>query len=120
MTKTFPREFSALIEQYRDTAAGLGHDHPLVRRLWLIVVTTAPDWFQDEMLRVAKDMYLLPKPRMCDDNGEPMFSVAELASHMGMSIEEAEAAIERLIADRKALGLPVDGLRKAGKLNTLQ
>lgn len=122
MQKTLSPEFSALMAQYRDTRAGLGDDHPITRRLWILVEHTAPPWFQDEMRRVAKDMGLIPQPRMCNDDGEPMFSVAELASHMGMSIEEAEAAIERLIADRRASGLPVDGFRKVSpdQLHTMQ
>ena len=37
MDKTFPPEFSALMAQYRDTAAGLGENHPTARRLWLLV-----------------------------------------------------------------------------------
>ena len=55
MQKRFTPEFSALMAQYRDAAAGLGDDHPHARRLWLLVVHTAPEWFVDEMSAMAKD-----------------------------------------------------------------
>lgn len=113
MNKTFPPEFSALVAQYRDTAAGLGDDHPIARRLWLLVEHTAPEWFKDEMRDMARDMGLIPTSRQCNDQGEPIVTSAELAAHLGMSEEEAEAAIERLIADRKALGLPTAGITRA-------
>lgn len=122
MQKTFPPEFNALMQQYRDTCAGLGHDHEHSRRLWLLIECTAPAWFKDEMRQAAKDMGLLPMPRMCNDQGEPLFSSADLAAHFGVPVGEVEASIERLIEDRKALGLPVDGIRRAGpgNLNALQ
>lgn len=43
MSKAFTPEFSALLEQYYDTSAGLGDDHPITRRLWLLVLHTAPE-----------------------------------------------------------------------------
>lgn len=112
MKKVFPAAFSDLMRQYRDTSAGLGHDHPISRRLWLLVEHTAPEWFRAEMHSMAEQMNLIPTPKHCDVNGQPVFTADDLAGHMGMSREETEAAVEQFIEDRKAVGLPVDGIKR--------
>ncbi len=119
--KTFPAEFSELMQQYKAHAASLGDDHPITRRLWMLVEHSAPAWFRDEMRQMAHAMNLIPTPRMCNDDGEPLLTTGEMAAHLGISIEEAQASIERFIADRKALGLPADGIRRADpdKLNPI-
>lgn len=100
--RTFPPEFCALMDQCRDTSAGLGHDHPITRRLWLLIEHTAPD------------MDLQPPARECDEHGKPVFSIADVAAHLGMSVEEAHRAVERLQADRAALGLAPHDLPAGG------
>ena len=110
MQKTFPPEFNALMAQYRDTAAGLGDDHPHARRLWHLAMQTAPSWFVDEMHQMARDMGLLPTARQCNDRGEPIYTAAEMAAHLGMTLEEAEASFAQMVAEMQALGLPTDGM----------
>lgn len=118
MNRTFPPEFSALMQQYQATAAGLGDDHPIARRLWLLVEATAPEWFREEMRTIARDMGLIPPPRHCDGDGNPVFALAELAAHLGVTVEEADAAYRKMLADRRALGLPIDGFQTIGEIHT--
>ncbi|GAB1458497.1 hypothetical protein MASR2M50_02710 [Thauera sp.] len=106
MQKTFPPEFSALMQQYKDTAAGLGDDHPLARRLWLLVVTTAPSWFVDEMSAMAKDMGLIPEPCACDDDGQRFYALDALAAKLGIPADEVQQHMDVLRADAAAVGLP--------------
>ena len=106
MQKQFPPEFSALMQQYRDTAAGLGDDHPLARRLWLLVVATAPDWFMDEMHAMANDMGLIPEPCACDDTGQKFYALDALAAKLGVSADEAAQQMAMLQAEAAAMGLP--------------
>lgn len=113
MQKTFTPEFNALMQQYRDTSAGLGDDHPLARRLWLIVMATAPDWFVDEMSAMAKDMDLIPEPCACDDTGQKFYSLDALASKLGLSADEVAQQMAMLQADAAAAGLP-DAMRTTG------
>jgi len=108
MNRTFPAEFSTLMAQYRDTRAGLGDDHPVTRRLWLLVEATAPLWFLEEMRQLARTMNLIPTARTCNAEGEPVFTLAELAEHLGVPVEEAEATYKRMLAEREALGLPTE------------
>ena len=115
MNKTFPPEFSALMAQYRDTAKGLGEGHPTARRLWLIVEATAPDWFRDEMAAIAQQMGLLPDAYGYDDDGQRLYSLDDLATKLGITPGKARQAVEKMKADREALGLPTDGIISDGR-----
>ena len=106
MQKTFPPEFSALMAQYRDTSAGLGDDHPLARRLWLLLMTTAPEWFVDEMHAMAQNMGLIPEPCACDDDGQKFYSLDALAAKVGVSPDEVRQQMAMLQAEAAAAGLP--------------
>jgi len=106
MQKRFTPEFSALMAQYRDTAAGLGDDHPITRRLWLMVVHTAPSWFVDEMSAMAKDMGLIPEPCACDDTGQRFYALDALAAKLGIPADEVQQHMDVLKADAAAMGLP--------------
>ncbi|NMG15865.1 hypothetical protein [Aromatoleum bremense] len=120
MQKTFPPEFSALMAQYHATAAGLGDDHPITRRLWLMVVHTAPSWFVDEMSAMAKDMGLIPEPCACDDDGQRFYSPDALAAKLGIPADEVQQHMDVLRADAAAMGLPDAILAKdATELNRL-
>ena len=105
MQKTFPPEFSALMAQYRDTSAGLGDDHPITRRLWLMVVHTAPSWFVDEMSAMAREMDLIPEPCACDDTGQRFYALDALAAKLGIPADEVAQHMEMLKADAAAMGL---------------
>ena len=105
MQKTFPPEFTALMAQYRDTSAGLGDDHPITRRLWLMVVHTAPSWFLDEMSAMAKGMGLIPEPCACDDTGQRFYALDALAEKLGIPADEVQQHMAELRADAAAMGL---------------
>ena len=113
MQKTFNPEFSALMALYRDAAPGVGHDHQHSRRLWLLIGRTAPAWFKAEMMSIAREMDLSPTPRQCNNQGEAILTSTDLTLLLGMSNEKAQAAFEALIADRKAQGLPTEGITRA-------
>lgn len=105
MQKTFPPEFTAMMQQYKDTAAGLGDNHPLARRLWLMVVHTAPSWFVDEMSAMAREMDLIPEPCACDDTGQRFYALDALAAKLGIPADEVAQHMEMLKADAAAMGL---------------
>lgn len=106
MQKTFPPEFSALMAQYRDTSAGLGDDHPLARRLWLLLMTTAPEWFVAEMHSMAQNMGLIPEATACDDDGQKFYSLDALAAKLGVSPDEVAQQMDALQAEAAAACLP--------------
>ena len=106
MQKTFPPEFTAMMQQYKDTAAGLGDNHPLARRLWLMVAHTAPSWFVDEMSAMAREMDLIPEPCACDDTGQRFYALDALAAKLGIPADEVQQHMDVLKADAAAMGLP--------------
>lgn len=106
MQKRFTPEFDALMQQYRDTSAGLGDDHPLARRLWLLVMTTAPEWFMAEMHAMAQNMGLIPEATACDDTGQKFYSLDALAEKVGVSPDEVAQQMAMLQAEAAAMGLP--------------
>jgi len=117
MQKQFPPEFSALMQQYKDTAAGLGDDHPITRRLLMLAIQTAPPWFVSEMHIMARDMGLLPEPFGCNDEGQKFYRLDDVAAKLGIPLAEAQQHMERMQADAEALGLPGVVSRDAGDLH---
>lgn len=105
MQKRFTPEFSALIAQYRDTSAGLGDDHPITRRLWLLVVHTAPSWFVGEMSAMAREMDLIPEPFAIDDDGQKYYALDALAEKLGVTADEVAQHMATIRADAAAMGL---------------
>lgn len=106
MQKQFPPEFSALMQQYKDTAAGLGDDHPIARRLLMLAIQTAPDWFVSETHDMARSMGLLPEAWGCDESGQRFYAVNDIAAKLGMGADEVTQQMTMLQADAAALGLP--------------
>lgn len=106
MNKTFPPEFCELMIQYRDTAASLGDDHPLARRLLLLAIKTAPAWFLDQMHDMARSMGVLPEAFGCDGSGQRFYALDDVAANLGMTADEAVQKMTMLKVDAVAAGLP--------------
>lgn len=106
MNKTFPPECSELMTQYRDTAVGLGDDHPLARRLLMLAIQAAPAWFLDQMHDMARSMGLLPEAFGCDGSGQRFYALDDVAAKLGMTADEASHQMTMLKADAVATGLP--------------
>lgn len=73
------------------------------------LVMLAPPRFLDAGFEAAKEY--LPTATHCDDEGNPVFSVHEVAEHFGVTPEKVERDIERLgLTDRVHTG-PVHPLQ---------
>lgn len=110
MNRHIPPEFSAAMRRHVELAAQHGEDSPEARRSFMQAMMIAPDWFKEETSQIAADMGLLPKATGYLEDGSPMFSLDDVAGQLGVTVVEAEAAAHDMLADRQALGLPVDGL----------
>lgn len=44
------------------------------------------------------------------DDGEAIYDLRDIAKHLGVSFEEAEQRLLQLVANKKAVGLPTDGV----------
>lgn len=120
MKQPFTPFFRAAMQRHVRVAERHGEDSPEARRSFAEAMALAPKWFVDEMSAKAEEMGLLPKPSGYLDDGSPMFSVAEVAKQLGVSLEEADAAMREMLADRQALGLPNDGLVHAAQVHRRQ
>ncbi|MCH7379357.1 MULTISPECIES: helix-turn-helix domain-containing protein [Acinetobacter] len=105
-TETFPPEFSEAMETYKamlDANNGVETDE--ARAQFAKVMLLAPDWFNDIAMAEIDKMDLLPKPTHYLDSGEPVFSVEQIAKHLGVSVDDAQKSLDMLIDKRTELGL---------------
>ena len=108
-------EFMNAMRKHLALVEALGEEHPDTMRAMMLAMELAPDWLREEMSEKAKELELLPeKVTGYLEDGTPMYSLEDIAKQLGMSIEEAQEAVERMLADRKALGLPCGGVMLAG------
>lgn len=68
------------------------------RRLFALAMKHAPQEFSDMVIRGAMEEGLFPKPTHCDADGNPLYNLNELAAHFGQTPEEAQAAMEEMLA----------------------
>lgn len=92
--RDFPRFFELLdiIETKGEAAA----NDPACNDLFVELVHCAPPRYREKVRELLSDA--LPQATHCDDEGQPVYSVAQLAEHFGKTPEEVTADIERLQA----------------------
>lgn len=111
MTDTQPRthhladaspEFLAAVDEFMHTAEVLGHDHPQTQRAMKRAMMLAPRTLLDEFTRLADSMGLLPKPDAYTEDGQPLISVEAFATQFGITLEEAQAHFDEMLAELEA------------------
>lgn len=108
LTNPYPpvsEEFHAAIEKYEQLINECGEDSEEARKQLSLAMLVAPDWFVDKAHKEAKDMGLLPKATECMPDGTPVYTVEQIATHFGISVEEATKAINDLKAHQEDMGL---------------
>lgn len=120
--KTFSSAFTAAMQRYQRIKVQHGEDSEQARDAFTAAMLKAPDWFKDEMKDKAQEMGLIPaKPSGYSDEGEPIYTLEDVARTLGISDEEAEARLHKLIAQCEAAGLSSDVIIYHGSnLNRLQ
>lgn len=71
-------------------------DSPAVADLIAQVMAYAPEPLQAAFRAKARELGLLPDPAYCTEDGEPMYSTAQLANHLGIPLEEANRYAQEL------------------------
>lgn len=109
--KTFPPKFTQALRHYERIAVQHGEDSKQARDAFTQAMFKAPDWFKDEANDMAKQMGLIPaQPSGYSDDGEALYTLQDLANHMGISLDEAERHLHGLMEQRKAAGLDNNGV----------
>lgn len=115
-------EFFKAFDHYKNMVEQYGDDHPITEQALLLTLHYTPEHIKAEMDAKAKELNLLPPPSGYTDDGEPMFSLEDIAKHLGISFEEAEHKLLSLMDNRQQVGLSNDGFHFNSdvKINRIQ
>ena len=122
MTDTQPRthhladaspEFLAAVDELTRTVEELGHEHHQAKRAMQRALVLAPRTLRDEITRMAESTGLLPKPDGYTEDGQPVVSLEALAAQWGMTLEEAQAHADDVVAELEAAGVTMPAIDPA-------
>lgn len=104
--------YQQLSEAERESAEG--------RVLFGELITHAPPECKRIIDEAAREMALMPeRPHGYDDDGNPLYSLEQIAERLGVRPDEIEASIHELTEARENMGLPPLNLY-AGKIHRAQ
>ena len=110
MNKPVNPEFFKAFDHYKNMVKQYGDDHPITEQAFLLTLHYTPDHIKAEMDAKAKELNLLPRPSGYTDDGEPMYCLEDIAKHFGITFEEAEQHLLRMMDNRQQVGLSNDGV----------
>ncbi|ENU79786.1 hypothetical protein F975_02415 [Acinetobacter sp. ANC 3789] len=110
MNKPVNPEFFKAFDHYKNMVKQYGDDHPITERAFLLTLHYTPEHIKAEMDAKAKELNLLPPVSGYTDDGKPMYRLEDIAKHLGMSFEEAEQHLLRMMDNRNAIGLSNEGV----------
>ena len=84
--------------------------HPITEQALILTMHYTPEHIKEEMHQKAKELNLLPPPSGYTDEGDPMYSLEDIAKHFGISFEEAEQRLLQMMDNRQKVGLSNDGV----------
>ena len=117
MNKHVNPEFFKAFDHYKAMVKQYGDDHPITEQALILTMHYTPEHIKKEMDAKAKELNLLPPPSGYTDDGEPMYRLEDIASHLGMSFEDAEQHLLRMMDNRKQVGLSNDGVLIDSNIN---
>lgn len=99
-------EFMAAMSACLRLVESLGMDHPDTTRAMQRAMALSPPSLNAFMADKARELDLIPEADGYTDDGQPVYSLEAIAAKLGMSMDEAKQAMDAMLADRAALGLP--------------
>ncbi|MHA3079320.1 BrnT family toxin [Acinetobacter sp. ANC 5502] len=117
MNKPVNPEFFKAFDHYKNMVKQYGDDHPITEQAFLLTLHYAPAHIKAEMDAKAKELNLLPPASGYTDDGEPLYNLEDIAKHFGISFEEAEQHLLRLMDNRNAVGLSNEGVLVNSNIN---
>ncbi len=110
MPKPVNPEFFKAFDHYKNMVKQYGDDHPITEQALILTMHYTPEHIKEEMHQKAKELNLLPPPSGYTDEGDPMYSLEDIAKHFGISFEEAEQHLLQMMDNRQKVGLSNDGV----------
>ena len=103
-------EFFKAFDHYKNMVKQYGDDHPITEQALMLTLHYTPEHIKEEMHQKAKELSLLPPVSGYTDEGEPMYSLGDIAKHFGMSVDDAEQRLLQMLDNRQQVGLSNDGV----------
>lgn len=110
MTEHVDPEFFKAFDHYKAMLKQYGERHPITEQAFMMTLHYTPEDIKAEMNAKAKELNLLPPPSGYTDEGDPMYSLEDIAKHLGISFEEAEQQLLKMMDNRQQVGLSNDGI----------
>ena len=110
MIKHVDPEFFKAFDHYKAMLAQYGEHHPITEQALILTMHYTPEHIKEEMHQKAKELNLLPPVSGYTDEGDPMYSLEDIAKHFGISFEEAEQRLLQMMDNRQKVGLSNDGV----------
>lgn len=70
---------------------------PAGRRLFALAMKHAPQELQDMFINGAMEQGIIPKATHCDTEGNPLYSIEELATHYGQTPEQVNESVDEVL-----------------------
>lgn len=99
-------EYRQAVQEVLLLVETMGLDHPNTTRALQLSMSLAPPSMMAFLAETAKEMGLIPEALGYTEDGQPVFSLEAIAAKLDMSVHEAKAAMDGMLEDRAALGLP--------------
>ena len=112
-----PPEFFQAFDHYKNMVKQYGDDHPITEQALMLTLHYTPEHIKVEMDAKAKELNLLPPVTGYTDDGEAVYSLEDIAKHFGISFEEAEQHLLRMMDNRQKVGLSSDGVLTGSSVN---
>lgn len=103
MTELHPKFVEAMTELEKFSMEDrINRTHPDIDGLYTQAIRYAPKEMQDMMTAKMQELNLLPDATRVDANGNPVYSVDQMAKQFGMTPEEVMEHIDSLTPEERA------------------
>jgi hypothetical protein len=99
-------EFKAALAKYGQLSELYGDDHQITKDAFTVLLKLAPDEYIEEAHKVAVEMNLMPEPNGYLEDGTAMYRLDDIATKVGVTIEDAELAMHNIKSVLSEAGLP--------------
>ena len=99
-------EFMAAMSACLRLVESLGMEHPDTTRALQRAMALSPPSLNAFMADKARELDLIPEADGYLDDGQPVYSLEAIAAKLGMGMDEAHEAVQAMLADSEAQGLP--------------
>lgn len=102
----YPPAFLDAVRAHLKLVETLGEDHPETLSSMMVSIELAPVPMREKFERFAVESGALPEASGYLDDGSKVFSLEAIAKHTGLSVEQVQADLSKLQAERRMIGLP--------------